>query len=141
LRSVELSRNAISRLPANVFPLGQRVDLLNLSGNAIGQLAAGAFSRASFGTVDLSWNRLTTLDDVGCKSINVLLAHDNRIARVKPSFSPNPSHCSLSFPSSGLLRVFPILCTVTSQHIRFLLFSFSVLVCFTLFSCRFRAVD
>jgi len=28
--------------------------------------------------------------------------------------------------------------TVTSEHIRLLLFSFSV---FTLFSCRFRAVD
>ena len=43
------------------------------------------------------------------------------IPDLKPSFSANPSHCSLSFSSPGLTF------TVTSEHIRFFLFSFSVL--------------
>jgi len=58
---------------------------------------------------------------------------------LNPSFSANPPYRSLSF---FLFRVslygFPRLFTVTSEHIRLLLFSFSV---FTLFSCWFRAVD
>ena len=61
------------------------------------------------------------------------------IVRLKTSFSANPSHCSpflflLQDSLHGFLRLF----TVTSEHICFLLFSFSVL---TLFRCRFRAVD
>ena len=93
LRSVDLSHNAVARLPDDLFPLGQRVELLNLSGNAVGGggvggggdvggLAEAALRHASFGAVDLSWNRLTTLDDVGCTSVDVLLAHDNDIAQV-----------------------------------------------------------
>jgi len=83
LRSVDLSHNAIARLPDDLFPLGQRIELLNLSGNTIsGDVSAAALRRASFGTVDLSWNRLTTLDDVGWKSADVLLAHDNDITQV-----------------------------------------------------------
>ena len=50
--------------------------------NVFFYVAAGALRHASFGTVDLSWNKLTTLDDVGCKSVEVLLAHDNDITRV-----------------------------------------------------------
>jgi len=57
---------------------------------------------------------------------------------LKPSFSANLSHCSLSFFLQDWLHGFPRLFTVTSEHIRFLLFSFSV---FTLFGCWFRAVD
>jgi len=82
LRSVDLSHNAIARLPDDVFPLGQHVELLNLSGNAISDLSAGALRRMSFGSVDLSWNRLKTLSDVGWKSVEVLLAHDNDITQV-----------------------------------------------------------
>ena len=55
------------------------------------------------------------------------------IPDLKPSFSANPSHCSLSFSSFGLTTRIPQTFTVTSEHIRFLLFSFSV---FTLFSRR-----
>ena len=59
------------------------------------------------------------------------------ISGLKPSFSPNPSHGSPSFLLlKYLLRGFPGLFTVISEHICFLLFSV-----FTLFSCRFRAVD
>jgi len=49
------------------------------------------------------------------------------IPGLKPSFSANPSHRSLSFSSPGLTtRVARRLFTDTSDHIRFLLFSFSV---------------
>jgi len=82
LRSVDLSHNAIARVPDDVFPLGQRVELLNLSGNAINDLVTGALRHASFGTIDLSWNKLTTLDNVGWKSVDVLLAHDNDFTKV-----------------------------------------------------------
>jgi len=82
LRSVDLSHNAIARVPDDVFPLGQRIELLNLSGNAIRHMAAGALRHVSFGTVDLSWNKLTALDNVGLKSVDVLLAHDNDITQV-----------------------------------------------------------
>ena len=58
---------------------------------------------------------------------------------LKPSFSANPSHCSRSFLLlKYLLRGFPGLFTVISEHICFLLLVFSSSV-FTLFSCRFRA--
>jgi len=82
LRSVDLSHNAIVRVPDDVFPLGQRIELLNLSGNAISKMATGSLRHALFGTVDISWNRLTILDEVGCKSVDVLLAHDNDITEV-----------------------------------------------------------
>jgi len=62
------------------------------------------------------------------------------IPDLKPPFSANPSHRSPSFSSSGLnIHGFPGLFTVTSEHIHFLLFK--VFFCFTLFSCRFRAVN
>ena len=61
------------------------------------------------------------------------------IPGLKPPFSANPSHCSPSFlPLKYSLRGFPRLFTVISEHICFSTFIFSV---FTLFSCRFRAVD
>lgn len=82
LRSVDVSHNAIARLANDVFPLGQRVELLNLSGNSISDMAAGALRRASFGTIDLSWNKLTTLQDAGWTSVDVLLAHDNDLTEV-----------------------------------------------------------
>ena len=46
------------------------------------------------------------------------------IEGLRPSFSAGPSHCSLSFSSSGLTTWFPRLFSVTSEHIRlyFLLF-------------------
>ena len=50
------------------------------------------------------------------------------------SFPPQP----FLFLLQDSLHGFPRLFTVISEHICFLLFSFSVL---TLFSCRFRAVD
>ena len=57
----------------------------------------------------------------------------------KPSFSANPSHCSPSFLLLKYsLHGFPGLFTVISEHICFLILVFFV---FTLFSCRFRAVD
>jgi len=59
------------------------------------------------------------------------------IPGLKPSFSPNPFHRSLSFSSSGLTAWIPHTFTVTSEHIGFTFQFF----CFTLFSCRFRAVD
>jgi len=49
------------------------------------------------------------------------------IPGLKPSSSGNFFHRSLSFSSSGLITWIPgILFTDTSEHIRFLLFSFSV---------------
>ena len=82
LRSVDLSHNAIARLPDDIFPLRQRIELLNLSGNAISNVATGALRHATFETVDLSWNKLTTLNNVGLKSVDVLLVHDNDITQV-----------------------------------------------------------
>ena len=41
------------------------------------------------------------------------------IPDLKPSFCTNPSHCSLSFSSSGLTTWIPQTFTVTSEHIRF----------------------
>jgi len=41
------------------------------------------------------------------------------IPDLKPSFSANPSHRSLSFSSSGLTTWIPQTFTVTSEHIRF----------------------
>jgi len=49
------------------------------------------------------------------------------IPGLKPSFSANPSHCSLSFSSSGLTTWIPWTVTVTSEHIRFYFLVFSVL--------------
>jgi len=59
------------------------------------------------------------------------------IPGLKPSFSPNPFHHSLSFSSSEQTTWIPHTFTVTSEHIGFTFQFF----CFTLFSCRFRAVD
>jgi len=49
------------------------------------------------------------------------------IPDLKPSFSANLSHCSLSFSSSGLTPRIPQTFTVTTEHTRFILFSVSVL--------------
>jgi len=48
------------------------------------------------------------------------------IPGLKPSFSANPSHCSLLFLLQDRLHGFSRLFTITSTNIRFLLFSFSV---------------
>jgi len=48
------------------------------------------------------------------------------ISDLKPSFSANPSHRSLSFSSSGLTTWIPQTFTITSDHIRAYFFSFSV---------------
>jgi len=48
------------------------------------------------------------------------------IPGLKPSFSVNPSHGSLPFLLQDWLYRFPGLFTDTSEHIRFLLVSFSV---------------
>jgi len=58
---------------------------------------------------------------------------------LKSSFSANPFHCSLPFRLQDWLHRFSGLFTDTSEHIRFFYF-FSSSV-FTLFTCRFRAVD
>ena len=54
------------------------------------------------------------------------------IPGLKPSFSANPSHCSLSFSSSGFTTCIPHTVYCYFSAYPFLLFSFSVLVCFTL---------
>jgi len=59
------------------------------------------------------------------------------IPGLKPSFSANPSHCSLSFLLLDWLHGFPRLFTVTSEHIRF----YFLVFLYALFSCRLRAVD
>ena len=57
---------------------------------------------------------------------------------LKPSFSANPSHCSLSFSSSALSTWFPrVLQLLLTRPMSVFTFYF---FCFTLFSCRFRAV-
>jgi len=60
------------------------------------------------------------------------------IPGLKPSFSVNPSHHSPSFFLQDSLHRFPRLFTVISEHICFLLFSFSVLHFLVV---GFRAVD
>jgi len=60
------------------------------------------------------------------------------IPDLKPTFSANRSHCSLSFFFFKTDYMIPQTFTVTSEHIRFY---FLVIFCFTLFSCRFRAAD
>ena len=57
------------------------------------------------------------------------------IPDLKPSFSANPSHCSLSFFSFRTDYMISQTFTVISENISVFTFSFSV------FSCRFRAVD
>jgi len=59
------------------------------------------------------------------------------IPGLKHSFSANPSHCSLPFLLRDWLHGFSGLFTYTSEHIRFLLFSF---FCFPHFICWFCAV-
>jgi len=46
------------------------------------------------------------------------------IPGLKPSFSANPSHCSIFFSSSGLTTWIPQTFTVTSEHIRFYFLDF-----------------
>ena len=74
-------------------------------------------------------------------SLRYLIFHNPltlSLQALKPSFSANPSQCSSSFLLLKCsLHGFPGLFTVISEHM-FSTFSFSV---FTLFSCRFRAVD
>ena len=60
------------------------------------------------------------------------------IPGLKPSLSANSSHRSLPFLLHDWFPGFPGLFTDTCEHIRFLVFSF---FCFSLLSCRFRAVD
>ena len=55
---------------------------------------------------------------------------------LKLSFSANPSYHSLSFSSSGLTTWILQTFTVTSEHIRFLLFSLSVLQFLVVVSVR-----
>ena len=65
------------------------------------------------------------------------------IPGLKPSFSANPSHCSLSFSSSGLPTWIPQAFTVTSEHIRsyVLVFLLHFLVVVSVrFSCAFSAL-
>ena len=51
--------------------------------------------------------------------------HHSFIPGLKTFFSANPSQCSLPFLLQDWLHRFPGLFTNTSEHIRFLLFSFS----------------
>ena len=60
------------------------------------------------------------------------------IPDLKPSFSANPSHCSLSFSSSGLTPWIPWTFYGYFWAYTFFTFYFSVL---PLYSCWFRAVD
>jgi len=59
--------------------------------------------------------------------VSILSPPHSFISGLKLSFSSNPSHCSLSFLFQVWLHGFPGLFTDTSEHVRFLLFSFSVL--------------
>ena len=86
------------------------------------------------GDKDSGTSSIGFIDSPLSSSITPSLSH----SRLKPSFSANPSHCSLSFLLRDWLHGFPKLLTDTSEHIRFLLFSSSF---FPLFSCWFRAVD
>jgi len=58
--------------------------------------------------------------------ILIIISCPSFIPDLKPSFSANPSHCSLSF-SSGLTTWISRTFTVTSEHIRFYFLLFSVL--------------
>ena len=76
------------------------------------------------------------------ESYTVLLAFPSPtnffIPGLKPSFSANPSHRSLSFSSSALATWILQTFSVTSEQTHFY---FLVLYVSSLFSCRFRAVD
>jgi len=81
---------------------------------------------------------LSTLDIIDT-DISTDITHSLFHPGLKRSFSANPSHCSPSFLLLKYsLHGFPRVFTVISEHICFLLLFFSV---FTLFSCRFRAVE
>ena len=61
---------------------------------------------------------------------------------LKPPFSANPAHCSPFFLLlKYLLRGFPGLFTVISLFLNIYVLYFYFFSVFTLFSCRFRAVD
>ena len=60
-----------------------------------------------------------------------------KIEALNLPFFANPSHRSLSFCSSGLTTWIPQTFTVTSNISAFTFQFF----CFTIFSCRLRAVD
>ena len=82
---------------------------------------------------------LNTLSDISVHHCHHLSPPHSFIPRLKPSFSPNPSHRSLPFLLQDWLHGFPGLFTDTSGHIRF--FYFLGFLPPPLFCCWFRAVD
>ena len=86
--------------------------------------------------VDGSCAKHLTVESYGF--ISFPLPTHSFIPGLKPSFSANLSHCSLSSSALGLTtripQTFPD--RPTSEHIRFY---FLVFLFFALFSCRFRA--
>ena len=94
-------------------------DRLRGSGVVAGQISAFPidFAGRPYNTLTLPCERV----------ISIPSPTHSFIPGLKPSSSGNFFHRSLSFSSSGLITWIPgILFTDTSEHIRFLLFSFSV---------------
>lgn len=86
LRHLDLSHNAITRLDEELFTRGIHRSLsVNLSNNNIHRIAQTAFRFASYDCIDLSCNRLTTLDYYGWENVRRLYASENLIAEVTRS--------------------------------------------------------
>ncbi|XP_063068559.1 leucine-rich repeat-containing protein 3-like [Engraulis encrasicolus] len=86
--TLTLSANRITRLPAHVFARLWRLQELDLSGNAIEAVEAGAFQGVaeSLRQLDLSDNRLTGVPKEAF----------GRLHKAKVSLSGNPWHCECS---------------------------------------------
>jgi len=85
LRTLDLSHNAVSRLPGDMFSRGQTVSTANFSFNSIFEISPSAFQSVTYGTIDLSKNRLTSLAGHGMENVRVLYLQENSIYNVTAS--------------------------------------------------------
>lgn len=87
LRNLDLSQNAITRLDDELFPRGSPRSPLsvNLSYNAIHRISQTAFRFATYDYIDLSSNRIITLDYFGWENVRRLYVGDNLIVKVTRS--------------------------------------------------------
>ncbi len=85
LHVLDLSHNVLNQLRANSFAKGQPFQLLNLSSNAIFNIHPKAFRDSQHGTLDLSYNRLTSLADMGLRSVRRLILSHNKLYNVTAS--------------------------------------------------------
>ena len=85
LEVVDLSNNTFQSLPSNFITNTTNLRILNLRHNDITRISYDTFSGVSVLHLDLSYNRLTTLDSAGSYSCTTLDVSHNLINDVKPA--------------------------------------------------------